>query len=101
MLEMYAEPYFEEIAPADECWFQYSFYSGSMFADSRESVVPRIRQDSSGQKTVTAISFPSTRLLALKIRRKGIKFNQNYFVHVIFPGLYSVFHRVLASRDGE
>jgi hypothetical protein len=40
MLGMYAEHDFEGIATGDESWFQYSSYSDSMFADSRESVVP-------------------------------------------------------------
>jgi hypothetical protein len=47
---MYAERHFEGIATGDESWFQSSFYSDSMFASSRESVVPRIRRDISGQK---------------------------------------------------
>jgi transposase len=51
MLGMYAEHNCEGIATGDEFLFQCSSYSDSMFADSRESVVPRIRRDISGQKT--------------------------------------------------
>jgi hypothetical protein len=46
---MYAEHNVEGIATGDESWFQYSSSSDSMFADSRESVVSRIRPDISGQ----------------------------------------------------
>jgi hypothetical protein len=48
MLGMYTEHYFAGIATRDASWFQYSSYSDSMFADSRESVMPRIQQDISG-----------------------------------------------------
>jgi hypothetical protein len=50
LLGMHAEHHFEGIATEDEFWFQYSSYSDSMFARSRESVVPRIRRDISEQK---------------------------------------------------
>jgi hypothetical protein len=60
LLEMSVEHYFERIATTDESWFQYSCYADSMFADSRERVVPRIRQDISGQKTMFTIFFTST-----------------------------------------
>jgi hypothetical protein len=59
MLEMCAEHYFEGIATGNEFWFQYSSYSDSMFADSRESVVPRIQQDISGEKTMVVIFVTS------------------------------------------
>jgi hypothetical protein len=50
MLGMYAEHNCEGIATSDVSWSQYSSDSDSMFADSRESVVPRIRRDISGKK---------------------------------------------------
>jgi hypothetical protein len=50
LLAMYAEHHFEGIAAGDESWFQYSSYSDSMFAGSRESIAPRIRREISGQK---------------------------------------------------
>jgi hypothetical protein len=50
LLGIYAEPNFKGIATDDESWFQCSSYSDSMFAGSRESIVPRIRRDISGQK---------------------------------------------------
>jgi hypothetical protein len=49
LLGMYAEHNFEGITTGDEFCFQSSSYSDSMFAGSRESVVPRIREDISGQ----------------------------------------------------
>jgi hypothetical protein len=52
MLGMYAEHNSEGIATGDESWLQYFSYSDSMFADSRESVVPRVRQDISEQQTM-------------------------------------------------
>jgi hypothetical protein len=59
-----------------------------MFADSRESVVPRIRQDISVPKTMITIFFTSRRLLVLETLPKGPKFNQDYFNQCIFPRFY-------------
>jgi hypothetical protein len=42
MLAMYAEHNFEGIVTGDESWFRYSSYCDSMFAHSREGVVPRL-----------------------------------------------------------
>jgi transposase len=89
MLGMYAEHYFEGIATGDEFWFPYSSYSDSMFAHSRESVVSKIRQDISGQQTMIPIFFASRRLLVWGALPTGTKFNQDYFIHAIFPGLYN------------
>jgi hypothetical protein len=89
LLGIYAEHNFKERAIGDESWFQYSSYSDSMIAGSRESVVPRIRPDIIGQKTLLPIFFPSRQLLVLKPLSKGTKFNQGYFVDAIFPGLYN------------
>jgi histone-lysine N-methyltransferase SETMAR len=98
MLGMYAEHNFEGIAPGDESWFQYSSYSDSMFADSRESVVPRVRQGISGRKTMITIFFTSTRLLVLEALPKGAKFNQDYFIDAIFPGLYNEKTRISRKK---
>jgi hypothetical protein len=87
MLAMYAGHYFEEITTGDESWFQYSSYSDSMFVDSRESIVARIPQDISGQKAMTGVFLTSTRLLVVDTLSKGTKFNQDYFIDAIFPGL--------------
>jgi hypothetical protein len=57
---MYTEHNLEGIATGDEFWFQYSSYSDSMFAGSREGVAPRIRWDISRQKTMLTIFFTST-----------------------------------------
>jgi hypothetical protein len=94
LLGIYTEHNFKGIAPGDEFWFQYSSYSDSIFAGSRESVVPRIRPDISRPKTMLPIFFPSRRLLVLKPLPKGTKFNQGYFVHAIFPGLYNEKRRI-------
>jgi hypothetical protein len=99
MLGMYAEHYFEGIVTGDEFWFQYSSYSDSMSAVSRESVVPKVRRDISGQKTLLPICFPSRRLLVLKPLPKGTKFSEGYFVDAIFPGLYNEKRR-LSRKDG-
>jgi hypothetical protein len=58
-----------------------------MFAESREQVVPRIRQGISGQKTMITIFVTSTRFLVLKALPKGMKFHQDYFIQVELPGL--------------
>jgi hypothetical protein len=96
---MYAEHNFEGIATDDESWFQYSSYSDSMFAGSRESVVPRIRRDISRQKTMLTIFFTSTRLLVLETLPKGTKFNQDYFIDAIFPRLYNEKRRI-SRKEG-
>jgi hypothetical protein len=85
---MYAEHHFERMAIGDESLFQYSFYSDLMPAVSNKSIMARIRQDSSGQNTLIAIVFPSTRLMVLEALPQGTKFDQNDFIHAIFPGLY-------------
>jgi hypothetical protein len=94
LLGMYAEHNFEGIATGDEPWFQYSSYSDSMFAGSRESVVARIRRDISRQKTMLTIFCTSTRLLVLEARPKGTKFNQDYFIDAIFPRFYHERRRI-------
>jgi hypothetical protein len=73
----------------DESWFQYSSYSDSMFADSRENAMPRIREDISAQKTMILIFFTSRRLLVLETLPKDTKFNQDYCIQGQFPWLYS------------
>jgi hypothetical protein len=95
---MYAEHNFEGIATGDESWFQYSSYSDSIFAGSRESVVPRIRQDISGQQTMFAIFSPSRRLRVLEAGPKGTKFNQDYFIDAIFPELHN--NKTRISSEG-
>jgi hypothetical protein len=99
LLGIYAEHSFKEIAIGDESWFQYSSYSDSMLAGSRESVVPRIRRDISGQQTLFTVCFPSRRLLVLNLLPNGAKFNQNYFIDAIFPGLYNEKRRISRKDD--
>jgi histone-lysine N-methyltransferase SETMAR len=70
-----------------------------MFADSRESLVPRIRRDISGQQTMLSIFVTSKRLLVLKARPKDTKFNQHYFIDAIFPGLYNEKTRI-SRKEG-
>jgi hypothetical protein len=57
-----------------------------MFVESRERVMPRIRQGISGEKTMITIVFTSTRLLVSELLLKGMKFNRDYFIHAVFPG---------------
>jgi hypothetical protein len=57
LLGIYAEHNFKGIATGDEFWCHYSSYFDSMFAGSRESIAPRTRRDSSGQKTLLPFSF--------------------------------------------
>jgi hypothetical protein len=45
------------------------------------------------------IFFTSTRLLVLEARPKGAKFNQDYFVNAIFPGLYNEKRRISRKED--
>jgi hypothetical protein len=99
LLGMDAEYNFEGIATGDEYWFQYSSYSDSMFAGSRESIVPRIRRDISGQKTRLAIFFTSRRLRVLKMLPTDAEFNQDYFIHATCPAFYNEKRRI-SRKDG-
>jgi hypothetical protein len=99
MLGMYAEYNFEGITTGEESWFQYSSCFDSMFAGSRENALPRIRRDISGQKTMVARFLTSTRLLVLEALPKGTKFNQEYFIDAIFPGLYDE-QRQISCKQG-
>jgi hypothetical protein len=101
MLGMYAEHNFEGIVTGGESWFRYSSDSDLMFAHSRESVAPRIRQDISAPKTMIPIFFTSRRLLVLGTLPKGTKFNQDYFIQSQWPPLERErreFHAERASR---
>jgi hypothetical protein len=95
---MYAEHNFEGTATRDESWFHYSSYSDSMFAESRESVVPRNRRAIPGQQTMVRIFFTSRRLLVLIALRKGAKFHQDYFIQAISPGLYNEKMRISCQK---
>jgi hypothetical protein len=99
LLGMYAEHHFERIATGDESWFQYSSYSDSMSADSRESVVPRIRRDISGQQNILTIFFTSRQFLVLGALPKGTKFNQDCFIDPKCPGLYNE-KRGISCKEG-
>jgi histone-lysine N-methyltransferase SETMAR len=67
------------------------------FAESRERVVLRIRQGISGQKIMITIFFTSTQLQVLEALPKGVKFNQDYFVHAVLPGSFNQKRRI--SRE--
>jgi hypothetical protein len=99
MLGMNVEDDFEGIATSDESWFQYSSNSDSMFSDSRENVLPRIRQDISASQTMITIFFTSRRLLVLEALPKGTKFNQDYFIQCIYPRLYREKTRISRKTD--
>jgi hypothetical protein len=73
-----------------------------MFIESRERVVPRIRQGISEQGIMMTIFFTSTGLLVLEALPKGMKFNQDYFIQAVLPGLSnesSEFHAGRVSRS--
>jgi hypothetical protein len=44
------------------------------------------------------IFFPSSRLLVLDALPTGTKFNQDYFIHGIFPGLYNEKRRISRKK---
>jgi hypothetical protein len=46
-------------------------------------------QDISGQETIITIFFMSMQFLVLEILAKGTEFNDDYFIHGIFPGSYN------------
>jgi hypothetical protein len=98
MLGMYTKHYVAAIATGDKSWFQYSSYSDSMFVNSRESALPRIRQDISGENTMITIFFRTTRLLVLEATPKDTKFNPGYFIHAIFPGLHNETTRISRKK---
>jgi hypothetical protein len=78
LLGMNAEHNFEGITTGDESWFQNSSYSDSMFARSRESVVPRIRRDISGKNSASHfLSIKTTP--RVETRTKGYKIQSGLF----------------------
>jgi hypothetical protein len=81
---MYTDPRFEGMATGEKSRFQYSSYSDSMLADSKESIMPRIPHDIPGRKTMITSFFTRTRLLVLKILSKGTNCNQDYCIHAVF-----------------
>jgi hypothetical protein len=91
VLRRYAEHDLKGIATEDESWFRYSSDSDSIFTDSRESVMPRIRRDISASKIMIPIFFPSGRFLVLETLPKGAKFNQD-------DSLSAYFHDCIEKR---
>jgi ABC-type sulfate transport system permease component len=69
-----------------------------MFAESRESVVPRVRHAISGQKIMIAIFFTSAPFLVLEAVPKGMKFNQDYFIEAVLLGLSTEKRRVSRGK---
>jgi hypothetical protein len=69
-----------------------------MFAESRERVVPRIRQSLSGQQIMITLFGTSTGLLALEAVPTGMKFNQDYSIEAVLPGLSNEKRRISPEK---
>jgi hypothetical protein len=69
-----------------------------MIAPSAEEVVPRTKGTISARKTMITIFFTSTRLLVLDSLPKGTKFNQDYFIDPVLPGLDSEKTRIARPK---
>jgi hypothetical protein len=98
MLGMSAKHYAAAIATGEKSWFQCSSYSDSMFVNSRESAVPRIRQHVPGEKIMITISSELRDFWCWRPLSKGTKFNQGYFIHAIFPGLHNEKTRISRKK---
>jgi histone-lysine N-methyltransferase SETMAR len=99
MLQLYAEHNFEEITTGDESRFVDATYGDSMFATSPREVVPGTKQGISAMKTMVRIFLTLTRVLVLNFLPKGTKFNQDHFIDMVLPNLYSE-KRQSARRNG-
>jgi hypothetical protein len=66
----------------DESWFFLSYESGSMFARTRDEVIPRTSQKIGSNKVMVAI-FNGTQSMCLDYLPRGQKFNKLYFNDMI------------------
>jgi hypothetical protein len=78
---------FDGITTDDDSWFQYLYESSAMFANSPGDVPPRTRHGIGVKKAMFTLFFTNTNLLVAENLPKGQKFNHNYFIPDIFPGL--------------
>jgi hypothetical protein len=73
---------FANTMTGDESWFFLSYESDSMFASTRDEVIPRTSQKFGSEKIMVTI-FSGTQLMCLDYLPRGQKFNKLYFKDVI------------------
>jgi hypothetical protein len=69
-----------------------------MSAESRERVVPRIRQRLSGQQILSTFFLTSAPLPVLEALPTGMKFNQDHFIQAVLPGLSNEKRRISRGK---
>ena len=78
---------FSHIMTGDESWFYYAYESPTMFAPSRDEVIPRVSPTIGSKKVMITIFFTGNRLLKLAYLPQGQKYNQEYFINEILEGI--------------
>jgi hypothetical protein len=58
-----------------------------MFASSRDEVIPRTKATIGGRQVMMTIFFSGLHLVTLKALPSGTRFNQEYFIDEILPGI--------------
>jgi hypothetical protein len=85
LLDQYSELQFEGIAVGDESWVCCLTEFDSMFAHRLEKVIPRLRPRTLIKKVIISVFFTARQFIAVDAFPKRQKYNQEYFVHNIFP----------------
>jgi hypothetical protein len=69
-----------------------------MFASSQDEVIPRTKATIGAYKVMVTIFFSGLHLIILKALRLGTRFNQEYFIIEILPGIVNegrqIIHRI-------
>jgi histone-lysine N-methyltransferase SETMAR len=92
---------FDGIATGDESWFQYLYESSALFAKSPGDVTPRTSQEIDVKKPMFTIFFTNTKLLIAEYLPKDQKYNQDYFISDILPGLEREKMRYQRRKQGR
>jgi hypothetical protein len=76
----------------DENWVFLSYESDSIFARTRDEVIPRTSQKIGSENVMVAI-FSATQLTCFDYLPRGLKFNKLYFRDVILHQIYRGLNR--------
>jgi histone-lysine N-methyltransferase SETMAR len=71
----------------DESWFYYNYESPTMFAHTRDEVVPRVSPTIRSITMMVIIFFTANRLVKLVYLPQEQKYNKEYFTNEILEGI--------------
>jgi hypothetical protein len=83
---------FANTMTGDESWVYLSYESNSMFAHTRDEVIPRTSQKIGSEEVMVTI-FSGTQLMCLDYLARGQKINKLYFKDVILLQIYRGLNR--------